>query len=57
MRALATGKSYTIGQRTLSRADEKWVTEQFEKYDAIVDALKAGRNDGARAVRIVPRDL
>jgi hypothetical protein len=57
LRALAGGKSYTIGSRTLTRSDEKFVTEQFQKYDALVDALTAGSTAGARAIRVVPRDL
>jgi hypothetical protein len=57
MRALASGKSYTIGTRTLERADEKFVAEKFAEYDRIVTALEAGRNDGVNIVRIMPRDL
>ncbi len=57
LRAIATGKSYTIGSRTLTRADEKFVSEQFAKYDALVDALVAGSTAGARVFRVVPRDL
>ena len=57
LRAIATGKSYTIGQRTLTRADERFITEQFEKYDALVDSLAAGSTSGSRAFRVVPRDL
>lgn len=56
MRALATGKSYTIGSRTLTRADERFVEQQFQKYDALVEALTAGRTAGARVIRAVPRD-
>jgi hypothetical protein len=56
LRAIATGQSYTIGSRTLTRADERFVSEQFAKYDALVDALTVGRTAGARAIRLVPRD-
>lgn len=57
LRALSTGKSYTIGTRTLTRADEKFVAEKFAEYDRIVTALEAGKPDGVSAFRIVPRDL
>jgi hypothetical protein len=58
LRALASGKSYTIGSRTLTRADEKFVRDEFNRYDAIVDQLNAGvAPGGARAIRVVPRDL
>ena len=57
LRAIATGQSYTIGSRTLTRADERFVSEQFQKYDALVDALSSGSTAGARAIRVVPRDL
>lgn len=57
LRAIASGKSYTIGTRTLTRADEKFISEQFAKYDALVDALQSGSTAGARITRIVPRDL
>lgn len=57
VRALASGKSYTIGQRILTRADERFVAEQFEKYDSLVSALQAGSTAGARVMRAVPRDL
>jgi hypothetical protein len=57
LRAIATGKSYTIGSRSLTRADERFVSEQFAKYDALVEALQNGSTAGARITRIVPRDL
>lgn len=57
LRALASGKSYAIGPRTLTRADEKFVAEKFAEYDRIVTALEAGRPDGVSAFRVVPRDL
>jgi hypothetical protein len=57
LRAISTGQSYTIGQRTLTRADARFVEEQFEKYDALVDSIEAGTSSGARAFRVVPRDL
>jgi hypothetical protein len=57
LRAIATGQSYTIGGRTLTRADERFVKEQFDEYDALVDQLTNGSPVGARIMRVVPRDL
>jgi hypothetical protein len=58
LRAVASGKSYSIGTRTLTRADEKWIEQQFQKYDRMVDELAAGQAPGGvRAIRAVPRDL
>lgn len=57
MQAIATGKSYTIGTRTLTRADEAFVARKFAEYDQLVDSLNAGGNGGIRVMRIVPRDL
>ncbi len=54
--AVATGKSYQIGQRNLTRADEHFIEEQFEKYDAIVDQLNGTAAAGLRNQRVVPRD-
>lgn len=58
LRAISTGQSYTIGSRSLTRADERFVSEQFNKYDALVDQLAAGQAaGGVRVIRAVPRDL
>ena len=57
MRALASGKSYTIGQRSLTRADEKWVAQKFAEYDQLVDSLTNGTSGGVRAFRVMPRDV
>ncbi len=56
LRAISTGKSYTIGSRILTRADEKFVAERFARYDGLVDALASGGTAGVRVTRIVPRD-
>jgi uncharacterized protein DUF6148 len=55
--AIATGKSYTIGTRTLTRADEKFIAGKFAEYDQLVDSLSCGGNGGVRVMRVVPRDL
>lgn len=54
--AVAQGQSYTIGQRTLTRADLAEISKEFEKWDAYVEELKGGGPAGARVFRVVPRD-
>ena len=54
--ACATGQSYTIGGRTLTRADARFAAEQRAKYQAQLDAFDAGRGQGARVIYGVPRD-
>jgi hypothetical protein len=53
--AIATGTSYTIGDRQLTRADEEFVVRMIDRYDAEVDRQTAGRGKGARVMRIIPR--
>lgn len=55
--AVASGKSYTIGTRTLTRADERFIERKFAEYDQLVDALANGTSGGVRVFRVVPRDL
>lgn len=55
--AIASGKSYTIGTRTLTRADEAFIARKFAEYDQLVDSLKAGTGGGVRIFRVMPRDL
>ena len=55
--AIATGKSYTIGPRTLTRADEAFVARKFAEYDQAVESLTHGGRGGVRVMRVVPRDL
>lgn len=55
--AVATGQSYTIGGRTLTRADAAFISRQLAKYDAQLTAAEAGRGPGVRAIRVIPRDL
>ena len=57
--AVATGQSYQIGTRTLTRADLKQVREELEYWAAMLaqaEAVEAhrGRN---RVWRFVPRDV
>jgi hypothetical protein len=55
--ALASGKSYTIGGRSLTRADERFIAAEFAKYDAMLAGVDAGRGGGVRVIRFMPRDL
>jgi len=57
MRALSTSQSYTIGTRTITRADLPEVARKFAEYDQLVDSLSKGGNGGVRVMRVVPRDL
>ena len=55
--ALATGKSYKIGSRNLTRLDAAEVKERIQFWSNEVERLEAGRKKGIRAYRAVPRDL
>lgn len=55
--AIASGKSYTIGDRTLTRADERFVKQTFAEYDQLVTNLQSGRAGGVGVRRVIPRDL
>jgi hypothetical protein len=57
LQALATGQSYTIAGRTLTRVDAKYVQQQFSKYDQAVDQINAGKRAGIPIFRVMPRDL
>lgn len=53
--AVAQGQSYTIGARSLTRADAALITSQFEKWSSRVRRLESGRRGRAR--RVIVRDL
>ena len=55
--ALATGKSYKIGSRNLTRIDAQEVKERIQFWSNEVERLEAGRKKGMRMIRAVPRDL
>ena len=55
--ALATGKSYRIGSRNLTRIDAQEVKERIQFWSNEVERLEAGRKKGMRMIRAVPRDL
>ena len=55
--ALATGKSYKIGSRNLTRLDAAEVKERINFWSNEVDRLENGRPKGIKAYRAVIRDL
>lgn len=55
--AIASSKSYTIGSRILTRADEAFVARKFAEYDQLVDALTKGTSGGIPVFRVIPRDV
>lgn len=57
--AVATGQSYQIGSRNLTRADLKAVREELEYWAARLAECESEERQGGRnrAFRFVPRDL
>lgn len=55
--ALATGKSYRIGSRNLTRLDAAEVKERINFWSNEVERLENGRPKGIRQMRVVIRDL
>ncbi|MBM4320212.1 MAG: hypothetical protein FJ125_09675 [Deltaproteobacteria bacterium] len=53
--AVATGQSYTIGSRTLTRADAGRIAERIAFWRRTVEQLQSSRS-GVRVLRAVPRD-
>lgn len=51
--AVASGQSYTIGTRQLTRADASEIRENVEYWDAKVKALDSGRS-GVRMRGLTP---
>jgi hypothetical protein len=54
--AVAASQSYTIGTRSLTRANAREIREQVAYWRRQVDQLTSGRS-GVRIIRAVPRDL
>jgi hypothetical protein len=54
--AVATGQSYKIGSRSLTRVDLAQIAARISYWRNEVDALEAGGRRGARVMRVVPRD-
>lgn len=57
--AVATGQSYQIGNRMLTRADLKQIRNQMEYWAGKLALAEAEEKSGGRnrAYRAVPRDL
>ena len=55
--AVATGQSYRIGSRSLTRADLSGIKERIHFWSNEVERLESGRPKGIRQMRVVIRDL
>lgn len=57
--AVSTAQSYTIGSRTLTRANISEIRKQIEYWQNKYDELTIKANNGKirRAKRFIPRDL
>lgn len=56
-RAVATGQSYKIGTRSLTRAALPDIAARINFWRKEVERLEAGVSRGPRVFRAVPRDL
>lgn len=56
-RAVATGQSYRIGSRSLTRANLSDITARIKYWQNEIEKLEAGGGRGAKVFRAVPRDL
>lgn len=56
-KAVATGQSYKIGSRSLTRANLSDITERIKYWRNEIDNLESGGRRGAKVLRVVPRDL
>lgn len=54
--AVLTSQSYTIGTRTLSRADLAEIRKGIEYLDKKIDEIESSGGK-RRAFRVIPRDL
>lgn len=55
--AVATGQSYKIGRRELTRANLSEIKKMIDFWRSEVSRLESGRKSGARILRSIPRDL
>lgn len=56
-KAVATGQSYKIGTRSLTRASLSDILKMIRYWQNVIDELEAGVGRGARVLRGVPRDF
>lgn len=54
-KAVATGQSYSIGGRSLTRANAEEITKKINYYNSLIAQLSRGGS--ASVTRVVPRDL
>lgn len=55
--AVATGQSYKIGTRSLTRASLSDILKMIRYWQNVIDELETGAGRGARVLRGVPRDF
>lgn len=57
--AILAGQSYTMGSRSLTRANISWVQKQIKEFEDEIEELKAAEGGRGRrkSFRITPRDL
>lgn len=55
--AVATGQSYKIGRRELTRANLSEIKKQIDFWRSEIARLESGRQSGMRILRSIPRDL
>lgn len=53
-KAVLTGQAYSIGDRTLTRVDLRWIAEERKKWGDQLEKLELG-NRGPRVQRVIPR--
>lgn len=56
-KAVATGQSYKIGTRSLTRANLSDIADRIKYWRNEVARLESGASGGARILRAVPRDV
>jgi hypothetical protein len=56
-KAVATGQSYTIAGRSLTRVDAAFIASRVAYSDSLVSGLNSGRGADVRLQRVVPRDV
>ena len=56
-KTVATGQSYKIGTRSLTRASLKEINDMIKYWLNAIDQLESGVGRGARVLRGVPRDF
>lgn len=54
--SVLSGQAYSIGDRTLTRVDLRWIAQQRETWGNILERLQNGDKRGPQVQRVVPRD-